>query len=54
MSSKSLSKIAKEIYFKNLGQIVWNQVETEVETEYGLSEMEINYVVSIIRNWNKM
>ena len=49
MNNKSLSKIAKEIYFRSSGCIDWK----EMAIEYGLSEMEINYVANIIRNWNK-
>lgn len=48
MKTNRLTEIAKKVYFSGLGCIDWN----EVETEYGLSKMELNYVISIIRNWN--
>lgn len=49
MKPKKLTEIAKKVYFSGLGDIDWN----EVETEYGLSKAELNYVISIIRNWNR-
>lgn len=49
MKTTRLTEIAKKVYFSGLGHIDWN----EVETEYKLSKTELNYVVSIIRNWNR-
>jgi len=49
MKTKRLTEIVKKVYFSGLGCIDWN----EVETEYKLSKTELNYVESIIRNWNR-
>ena len=49
MMTKRLTEIAKKIYFSGSGHIDWS----EVETEYKLSKSELNYVTSIIRNWNR-
>lgn len=49
MKAKRLTEIATKVYFSGSGYIDWN----EVEAEYKLSKMELNYVTSIIRNWNR-
>lgn len=49
MKTKKLTEIAKKVYFSGSGHIDWD----EVEIEYNLSKAEVNYVVSIIRNWNR-
>lgn len=49
MMTKRLTEIAKKVYFSVSGHIDWS----EVETEYKLSKAELNYVTSIIRNWNR-
>ncbi len=49
MKTKRLTEIAKKVYFEGAGHNDWN----EVETEYKLSKAELNYVTSIIRNWNR-
>lgn len=46
---KNLKEIAKQVYFSRLGRIDYN----EVKREYNLSELQCNYVISIIRNWNR-
>jgi len=48
MKIEKLTEVAKKVYFSGLGRIDWN----EVEIEYNLSKTELNYVASIIRNWN--
>lgn len=49
MRTKKLTEVAKKVYFSGLGRIDWN----EVQVEYNLSKMEVNYVLNIIRNWNR-
>lgn len=48
MKINRLTEIARKVYFSESGCIDWN----EVETKYGLSKMELNHVINIIRNWN--
>lgn len=43
---KTLTEIAREVRFSGLGHIDWK----EVQTKYKLSEAELDYVTSIIRN----
>lgn len=49
MKKKRLTEIAKKVYFSGSGHTDWN----EVEAEYGLSKIELNHVISIIRSWNR-
>lgn len=43
---KTLTQIAREIYFSGLGNINWK----EVQAKYKLSKAELDYITSIIRN----
>lgn len=49
MNTRGLTEIAKKVYFSGSGCIDWN----EIKEEYGLSEMELERVISIIRHWNR-
>ncbi len=50
MTHKSLLEIAREIRFQYAGTRINYE---EVKREYGLSENELNYVISLIRDLNK-
>ena len=46
---QNLKEISKQVYFSSLGHIDYN----EIKKEYSLSELELNYVIIIIRNWDR-